>query len=193
MSFRFIKEKNPVNEEYKVPLPVKAAASGLFTGYIPVASGTFGSFLGMLIYLIPGFSHFPVLGIAVVIGFAAGVYVSGMMSKRYGDDPPEVVIDEIIGLWFSYVVSYGVFEIFLKAKSYDPELNFISKLLFAFVGFLIFRVFDIIKLEPAKYFDDIRSGYGIMMDDIVSGFYSGILSAVLTHFLWYRLIFRLLL
>jgi phosphatidylglycerophosphatase A len=192
MNLRFIKEKNPVNEEHKVSLPVKIIASGLFSGYIPIASGTFGSFVGMLVYLIPGFSHFPVLGIAVVVGFAAGVYMSNSMSKRYGDDPPEVVIDEIVGLWFSYVVGYGIFGIFLKAKTYHPEMNFITKSLFAVVGFIIFRVFDIIKLQPAKYFDDVRSGYGIMMDDIVSGFYSGILSAVLTHFLWYRLIIQII-
>jgi phosphatidylglycerophosphatase A len=192
MSFRLIKENNPVNEEHKVSFPVKLIASGLFSGYIPFASGTFGSLVGMLVYLIPGFSHIGVIGLAVLIGFAAGVPLSQSMVKRYGDDPPEVVIDEIVGLWFSYLISYLVFAVFLQAKTYNPDMEFFTKLLFAVIGFLIFRVFDIIKLQPAKYFDDVRSGYGIMLDDIVSGFYSGILSAIVTHFLWYRLFVRLI-
>lgn len=192
MGFRLIKENNPVNEEQKVSFPVKLIASGLFSGYIPFASGTFGSLVGMLVYLIPGFSHIGVIGLSVLIGFAAGVPLSQMMMKRYGDDPPEVVIDEIVGLWFSYLISYLVFAVFLQAKTYNPDMEFFTKLLFAVIGFLIFRVFDIIKLQPAKYFDDVRSGYGIMLDDIVSGFYSGILSAIVTHFLWYRLFVRII-
>jgi phosphatidylglycerophosphatase A len=192
MNVRFIKDKNPVNDEHKVSFPVKLIASGLFAGYIPVASGTFGSLVGMLIYLIPGFSDFPVNIIALAAGFALGVAVSESMMKRYGDDPPEVVIDEIVGLWFSYMISDLVFEVFLKAKTYNPDINFLTKSLFAVVGFLIFRVFDIIKLQPARYFDEIRSGFGIMMDDVASGFYSGILTAVMTHFIWYRIIIRIM-
>ena len=56
------------------------------------------------------------------------------------------------------------------------------------IGFFAFRFFDIVKLEPAKYFDNKDSGWGIMMDDIAAGLYAGIFSAVLTHFAWYQLL-----
>jgi phosphatidylglycerophosphatase A len=59
---------------------------------------------------------------------------------------------------------------------------------FGIIGFVIFRFFDIIKLQPAKYFDDLKNGYGVMMDDISAGLYAGILSAVITHFAWYKII-----
>jgi phosphatidylglycerophosphatase A len=186
MKFRLIKEKNPVNEEYKVPFIVKAIGSGLFIGYIPFASGTFGSILGFLIFLLPGFSHMLVIFIATVICFAVGTYVSGIMKNRYGDDPPEVVIDEIAGLWFTYIIAFIIFEFFFKAKSLDPTSFFIIKLIFGLVGLIIFRIFDILKLQPAKYFDELKTGYGIMLDDISAGLYAGILTPVFTHFLWFK-------
>jgi len=191
MKFRLIKEKNPVNEEFKVPLVIKAIGSGLFTGYIPFASGTFGSFLGFLIFLIPGFSDMHIILIAMLVCFAAGVYVSEKMKKRYGEDPPEVVIDEITGLWFTYIVAFIIFDFFFKAKSLNPTSFFVIKVIFGLVGLIIFRIFDIIKLQPSKYFDELKSGYGIMLDDIFAGLYAGILTPVFTHFLWFK-IFRYL-
>jgi phosphatidylglycerophosphatase A len=191
MKLRLNKEKNPVNEDYKVPFIVKALGSGLFVGYIPFASGTFGSLLGLVIFLLPDFAQLHVLAIALVICLIVGIYVSEVMQKRYGEDPPEVVIDEIAGLWTTYLVGYLIFEFFFKAKTFDPTFYFSTKILFGIVGFIIFRIFDIVKLQPAGYFDGLKNGYGIMMDDIVAGLYAGIISPVITHFLWYRLIVKI--
>lgn len=185
---KLFKKKNPVNENYRVNIVVKAIGSGLFTGYLPKASGTAGSLVALLVFLIPGFSEFLVLEIAVILGFIIGVFVSEIMILRYGDDPPEIVIDEIVGLWFSYLIGFLVFELFFKVKPFDPTFHFVTKVVFAVIGFVIFRFFDIIKLQPAKYFDDMKNGYGIMMDDISAGLYAGILSPVVTHFAWYKII-----
>ena len=190
-NLRFIKVKNPVNEEYKIPLWATIIGSGVFTGFSPVMSGTAGSFLAFLIYLIPGISGWYYMLGLIIFFFPVGIYVSDKMRLRYGEDPPEVTIDEIVGQWFTYLVGSAVFEIFFKYKSFDPDLQFATKIAFAFIGFLVFRVFDIIKIEPAKYFDDKDSGLGIMMDDIISGLYAGILSAVLTHFVWYKFLTRI--
>jgi phosphatidylglycerophosphatase A len=129
-----------------------------------------------------------VLIIGIIVFFIIGVFVSEIMQKRYGDDPPEVIIDEIVGLWFTYLVGYAIFSLFFTAKAFNPQTLFLSKLLFGFVGFVIFRIFDILKLQPALYFDNLKNGYGIMMDDISAGLYAGILSPVITHFLWFRFI-----
>ena len=187
MNFRLIKEQNPINEEHKVNVFIKAIASGMFVGYIPFASGTFGSLVGLLIYLIPGFANVHILIIAVIVFFVIGIFFSEMMMKRYGFDPPQVVIDEIVGLWFTYIIGYAVLAIFITFKSYDPTQDFYKKLIFGITGFIVFRFFDIIKLQPAKYLDSTKTGYGIMLDDIVAGLYAGVLSSVFTHFLWYRI------
>ena len=123
------------------------------------------------------------------------------MRPRYGDDPPEVVIDEICGVWFTYLLGLIIFDIFFTAKPFNPFtrnpilFNFLGlsveithKRIFAVVAFLMFRFFDITKFQPAKYLDEtMKSGWGIMLDDIVAGFYAGILAPIVTHFLWFRI------
>jgi phosphatidylglycerophosphatase A len=170
---------------------VNLVGSGLFTGHIPFASGTFGSLLAFGIYLIPGFSQFLPLTFFTIVFFTIGIYLSEIMRKRYGDDPPEVVIDEIVGQWFTYLIGSIVFELFFPVKTFDPAFSMSSKIAFGIIGFLFFRFFDIIKLEPAKYFDEKPSGFGIMMDDIAAGLYAGIFTSVATHLIWYRLIVKL--
>ncbi len=192
MAFRLIKERNPVNEDVRVPFWVNFLGSGFFTGYFPIATGTAGSFVAFLIYLVPQISGLLYLLILIVVFFFIGLYTSEKMRLRYGEDPPEITIDEIVGQWFTYFIGSLIFVIFFKYKSFDPGMLFQTKLAFAFIGFLIFRFFDILKVEPAKYFDGKNSGMGIMMDDIISAFYAGILSAVLTHFVWYKLLIRFL-
>lgn len=189
---RVIKHKNVIDESYAVNPLIIIVGSGIYTGFIPVASGTFGSFIGFLIFLIPGFSNFTTLAISIITFFIIGVMVSEIMQRRYGYDPPEVVIDEIVGLWFTYLVATIVLDIFIQFKTFMPDFNIYTKVVFGLAGLLVFRLFDIIKLPPAKYFDEIKSGYGIMMDDIISGFYAGVLSAVFSHFLWYRIFAKLL-
>jgi len=193
MAFKLIKEKHPVNEDVKVPLWANIFGSGLFTGHIvPVAQGTTGSFIAFLLYLVPHVSEWLYLLPLTIILFLIGLKASDRMRLRHGEDPPEVNIDEITGQLFTYLIGSLVFVIFFQYKSFDPDLRFITKIVFAFIGFLIFRFFDIIKIEPAKYFDNKNSGLGIMMDDIVSGFYAGILSSVVTHFIWYKFLIRFL-
>lgn len=188
MAIRLFKKRNPVNENAKVPLLANLLGSGLFTGFFPVASGTIGSLLAMAIYLIPHFSEWYYLVPTIILAFLIGLYCSEKMRARYGEDPPEVVIDEIVGLWFTYLIGSVVFELFFTFKSFDPEFKFTTKLVFAIIGFLVFRFFDIIKLEPAKYFDRKDSGLGIMMDDVVSGLYAGVFTSVITHFMWYKVL-----
>jgi len=129
-------------------------ASGFLTGYFPIASGTVGSFLAILIYLfIPGFSEPYILVIFILIFLIIGIYTSDFAEKVYGFDPPEVVIDEIVGMWITML--------------FVPKTYVLSA-----IGFLLFRVFDIIKPFPAKQSQQIKGGLGIMIDDLIAGFYS---------------------
>jgi phosphatidylglycerophosphatase A len=192
MALRIIKERHPVNENVKVPLWANIIGSGLFTGYAPIASGTVGSFLALIIYLLPHVSELFFLSLLIAVFFPLGLHVSEIMRQRFGEDPYEVTIDEVVGQWLTYLIGSIVFEIFFKFKSFDPDFQMATKVTFGIVGLLLFRFFDIIKLEPAKYFDNKDSGFGIMMDDIISAFYAGILSSVVTHFIWFKFLAKYL-
>jgi phosphatidylglycerophosphatase A len=165
----FLKTPQKPNSAGRGPEPswfVKIFASGLYSGYFPVASGTAGSFVALLLYyFIPQFSDSHLLLLAMVVTFVLGIPASEMMEKYYGHDPSEVTIDEVVGMWIT---------LFFLPKN----------ILIVGSAFLIFRVFDILKPYPANRFDTMHGGFGIMMDDVVSGVYSNLVLQVLfyTHF-----------
>ena len=152
---------------------VKLFASGLYSGYSPVASGTVGSAVALAIYFIPGFEQTWLMLAVILIAFFLGVKASLAMEQRYGHDPGEVTIDEMVGMWIS--------------------LLFLPKDLFvAGLAFLFFRIFDIIKPYPARKFDNVRGGLGIMMDDVIAGVYTNLLMQVLNFLLFVLQIFDLI-
>jgi phosphatidylglycerophosphatase A len=135
--------------------PIKLFASGLYTGYAPAASGTLGSAIALPFYFIPGFESPLILGFILLLVFGLGIKASSIMEKRYGHDPAEVTIDEVVGMWIT--------------------LLFLPKtILVALAAFFAFRFFDIVKPFPARELDKMHGGFGIMMDDVVSGIYANI-------------------
>lgn len=144
-----MKEKLDLKDRLKLFI-----ATGFLTGYFPFASGTIGSFLAILLYLfIPGFSEPYVLFLFILLFTVVGIYTSDFAEKIYGFDPPEVVIDEITGMWITML--------------FIPKTIILSA-----IGFIIFRIFDIIKPFPAKQSQNFKGGIGIMLDDIIAGLYS---------------------
>jgi phosphatidylglycerophosphatase A len=141
-------------------LLIRAFASGLFSGYSPIASGTAGSIVGLIIYFIPGFEQPYYIVPACVIVFLAGIKAGDIMESYYGHDPAEMTVDEILGMWLT---------LFLLPKS----------IVVAVTGFFVFRILDILKPFPARKFDATRGGFGIMMDDVISAFYSNLILQVL--------------
>ncbi len=148
-------------------LLVRVFASGLFSGYSPVASGTVGSLVGLAIYFIPGFEQPYYIMPACVIVFLAGIKAGDAMEAYYGHDPAEMTIDEVLGMWFT---------LFLLPKS----------IVVAVAGFFVFRILDIVKPFPAKKFDRSTGGFGIMMDDVVSAFYSNLILEVVFSIPFFR-------
>lgn len=140
----------------KVGFVTKAFASGLFSGFSPVASGTVGSAVGLVIYCIPGFESWFILFPASLVVLALGIRASDAMEKVYGHDPSEVTIDEVVGMWVS--------------------LLFLPKtFLVAALAFFIFRILDIVKPFPARQLDNLHGGAGVMLDDVVSAIYTNLL------------------
>ncbi len=129
-------------------------ATGFFSGYFPIASGTVGSLLAILIfYFVPEFSEPYLLVLMILLFTVIGIWTSDFAEKIYGFDPPEVVIDEIVGMWITML--------------------FVPKtILLSIIGFILFRIFDIVKPFPAKQSQNIKGGIGIILDDTIAGIYS---------------------
>ena len=137
-------------------------ASGFGVGTAPVASGTFGSLLGIVLFwwlLVPLPATLQILIISIV--FVLGVYTSSIVEKDLGKDPSEVIIDEVVGQWIALL--------FIPHDRVIPQA----------IAFFAFRFFDITKIPPAKQFDRMTGGIGIMMDDVVAGIYANILVQIL--------------
>ena len=131
----------------------KIIGSGFFTGFIPIASGTFGSLVAILIYLIPGFENYYVIIPSTLILFLYGVYISSKFETQYGKDPSECTVDEIVGTWISLILL--------------PK-----ELLVILSAFVLWRLLDIVKPFPARDSEKISGGLGIMLDDVISGIYT---------------------
>ena len=138
----------------KVPFITDLLATGFFMGKIPFMPGTFGSLVaipvGYLCTFLPFYAGWIVLGAV----FFIGVYVAGRYSTITGiEDPSCVVIDEVAGLLLFYLI-------------------FPFKPVYIIAGFILFRFFDILKPFPVSFFDNIKNGWGIMLDDIAAGLYA---------------------
>ena len=131
-----------------------AVATGLGSGYSPVAPGTAGSAVGLLLYC--GVERLT-LGLQVVVVltlFALGVAVAGDVARRAGiEDPGIVVVDEVVGMWVS-----------LLALPFTPIV--------ALAAFVLFRIMDVFKPFPARQLEDLPAGWGIMADDVMAGIYA---------------------
>lgn len=133
----------------------KLIATFFGVGLVPMAPGTAGSLAALpLAYLIhAGAGHMGLL-VAGVAVFFVGWWASAVYAASRGvEDPGEIVIDEVAGLW-----------LLLSALKLTPESYL--------VGFLLFRFFDIVKPWPVSLADRrVKGGIGIMLDDMLAGFY----------------------
>lgn len=167
---RLNKERKIVNPDYKVDIFSDIFSSFFYVGYIPFASGTWGSLAALIVFVFPSFYDKWILLAATIVITAIGCYTSSQMMKRFGDDPAEVVIDEVAGQWFT---------IFIVLCFNIPVGNIVMLL----AAFISFRIFDILKLQPAKYFDEIDTGTGVMLDDIAAALYAGLFASGALYFI----------
>jgi phosphatidylglycerophosphatase A len=159
-------EAVPVRRPFSfVTFTSTALATGFGAGYSPVAPGTAGTLVGLILF-------WPLIGVslpyqigATVLVFALAVASSHELSRRIGiKDPGLVVVDEVIGMWISLL--------FLPLS---PTV--------IVAAFLLFRLFDVVKPPPARGFESLPGGWGIVMDDVMAGIYTNL---VLQVVLWLR-------
>lgn len=136
---------------------VKFFATGFFTGYIPFAPGTMGSFVGLLFYwFLSSLKQYIYIPTVVAFIFFA-IWVSERACVIYQKKDPQVVtIDEIAGLLVTFAFHRFTW----------PT---------AIAGFVLFRIFDITKPYPIYYVEKILpGGLGVVMDDVIAGVYANI-------------------
>ncbi|MBQ8423018.1 MAG: phosphatidylglycerophosphatase A [Coprobacter sp.] len=137
-------------------------ATGFGSGYSPIAPGTAGAALAVLLW-IAGYMTMPfdalqmVLAGATLLFTALGVWAGNVMERYWGEDPSRVVVDEMVGVWIPLLVV--------------PAENW----WYVLAAFVLFRLFDIVKPLGVRRMERLGGGLGIMMDDILAGVYSALL------------------
>ncbi|MEH6558356.1 MAG: phosphatidylglycerophosphatase A [Oceanicoccus sp.] len=135
--------------------PIHCLAFGFGSGLAPKAPGTFGTLLAVPLYLLlDQLSLFPYIAL-VVVAFVIGVYLCGKTAADLGvHDHPGIVWDEFVGFWITMIAAPAGW-------------------LWIIIGFMLFRLFDIWKPWPIRFFDkNVESGLGIMIDDVLAGVYA---------------------
>jgi phosphatidylglycerophosphatase A len=132
-----------------------AIATGLYVGLMPRAPGTWGSLFALLPWLLLKGLSLPVYLAVLLTVFVIGFFAAGSAEKIFDQaDAGSIVIDEILGMFITLTMAP------------DHPVAW-------FLGFILFRIFDIWKPFPVSWFDRrIHGGIGIMMDDVAAGIYA---------------------
>ena len=130
-------------------------ASFGYVGYFPIAPGTAGSLAALALFAFIRWIGVPMIELgAIVAVFAIGVWAASGTEAALGrKDPGIVVIDEVLGM----LITLALLPVSIPG---------------VIAGFLLFRVFDVIKPYPAAQLEHLHGGLGIMADDAVAGLYS---------------------
>jgi phosphatidylglycerophosphatase A len=135
-------------------------ATGIYAGYVPIAPGTAGAALGLILAALlfaPLWQFSAAAFLAVfALTFVAACFVADAAEKIFDQpDSPLIVIDEVLGM---------VATMFLNPIGWRWLVG----------GFALFRIFDIIKPWPASRLDRLHGGAGVMLDDLASAIYANL-------------------
>ncbi|RKX27263.1 MAG: phosphatidylglycerophosphatase A [Candidatus Zixiibacteriota bacterium] len=140
----------------------KLISTGLFSGYLRPFPGTWGTIPAWLIawFLIRGNQE--LLGLVVVLTTLVSWGASHAGEKLLGHDSRKIVIDEWAGMFIALL--------------FVPH-----NLSFYIAAFVAFRVFDVIKLWPARQLEKLEGGLGITMDDVAAGIQANIFVQIVIY------------
>ena len=159
------KTLTPTQRRLLMASPAGWIACGFGSGFAPKAQGTFGSAAAILPWLLLRTLSLPVYLLVVLAVFALGVWACNVAGRLLGvDDHRSLVIDEFVGQWIA-----------LLPALFAPWWIVLA-------GFVLFRLFDVRKPWPIGWLDRrLKSGMGVMVDDVVAGVFAALALAVLMH------------
>ena len=137
--------------------PINFLSLGFGSGLFPKAPGTFGTLAAIPVYLLLSQFEFSVYLLITFLMFIVGIFICGYTSKKLGvADHPAIVWDEIVG----YLITMTMIPV---------------EWVWILSGFLLFRLFDIVKPWPISVLDRrVKGGTGIMLDDVLAGIFAGL-------------------
>lgn len=140
--------------------PSLCLVTGFGIGLLPIAPGTYGSILGMALFLALAhlyLSLFWLILIVLMLYFVSYFAVQSALRIIEKPDPGEIVIDEVLGMMLVMMVVPP-----------DPK--------WALLAFILFRIFDILKPWPINQVDrKLKNALGVILDDVLAAVYSGII------------------
>lgn len=145
-------------------------SSGFGAGFLKPGPGTWGTavafLISALIYVSGVSDDFFIPVILTLLFYAAGLWSIGMLEDDWEDDDQRIVVDEMIGYWITIIMI---------------PVSWTSLIL----AFFLFRIFDIIKPLGIRRFDEIKTNWAVLVDDVVAGIYANImLRIVLLMIAW---------
>lgn len=146
--------------------PIHFLAVGLGSGMSPIMPGTMGSLMAIPIWLL-FYGLTPVLyWILLLVSFAFGCFLCQKASDdTMTHDSGHIVWDEFVGMWITLF--------------FIPQVSF----MWISIAFIVFRLFDMVKPWPIRWFDQkVAGGFGIMIDDVIAAIFSSLVVYLLS--LW---------
>jgi|SRR5690606_28656881 len=156
--------KKQVPASFLLQHPAHMLAFGFGSGLAPVAPGTFGTLAAVPLYLVLNQLPLPYYLLMLVLTFGLGIWVCEKAAEALGvHDHGGIVWYEFVGFWITMLVA-------------PPGLQWVV------VGFLLFRLFDVLKPFPINWLDRrVNGGLGIMLDDAVAGSFAWLCLQVLVR------------
>ncbi len=150
-------QNTPLQDRARLANPVHLLALGFGSGLAPKAPGTFGTLAAIPIYLLIAGLPLAAYLLLTLIACVAGIWICGRAARDFGvHDHPAIVWDEIAGFLITMIAAPAGF-------------------VWLVLGFLLFRLFDILKPWPIGWLDRrVGGGTGIMIDDIVAGVFAAL-------------------
>ncbi len=141
-------------------------AFGFGSGLAPKAPGTWGTLAALPFLFLWQLLPWPAYLLLLLLSFLLGVYVCESATRKLGvHDHGGIVWDEFVGLWLTF---------FMVDLSWQSVA----------IGFVLFRIFDILKPFPIKWLDKkVKGGFGIMIDDVLAGVFAGVVLHILMHYI----------
>ena len=142
---------------------IKLLATGFGSGLVSFAPGTIGTLVGVVICLLCSPLPWLLRLLTVLVLLALSIYVAQRAEKIYQKkDDQRIVIDEIIGIQITM-------------------LPVAITILHLCVGFVLFRIFDILKPFPIGNLQKLPGGWGVVIDDVAAGIYAGVILLALNY------------
>jgi phosphatidylglycerophosphatase A len=158
-------------------------------GLVRIAPGTAGSLVAVLlaypILLLPFGYVWLALGAVLFTILGSSNAARFMRDRNTSHDPSEIVIDELVGQWFTYAVWHAW--LYAIAGNHAAALRLLDSVaaspVYLALGFLLFRFFDILKPWPISLADRrVKGGFGVMFDDILAAIPAGTLLYIIYLF-----------